>query len=102
MRKLLLRLAGHLVRGLVMIWVVATFTFFLIRAMPGDPVQEQYERMLDSGMSPEAARNATNLTYGFLPKGSNWSQYRHYLWRLLHLDLGRSTQTVGVKASTEV
>ena len=102
MRNLLLRLASHLIRGLVMIWVVATFTFFLIRAMPGDPVQEQYERLLETGMSPDGARNATRITYGFLPQGSNWSQYIHYLWRLLHFDLGRSTQTIGVKASTEV
>jgi len=102
MRKLLLRLAGHLVRALVMIWVVATFTFFLIRQMPGDPVAAQYEQLVQQGMSPEGARNATQLTYGFLPTGSTWDQYTHYLWRLLHFDLGRSTQTLGVSASSEV
>src|SRR5882672_4241094 len=81
------RLAGHLARGLAMIWVVTTFTFFLVRLMPGDPVQVQVEKFVEQGMSQDEAQAQAAVAYGFLPHGSPVSQYLHYLWRLLHFDL---------------
>lgn len=102
MRKLLRRLVGHVVRGLAMIWVVTTFTFVLIRLMPGDPVQTQYETLLSRGVAPDQAKAQVAVTYGFVPHGSWLSQYGHYLWRLLHFDLGKSVQAQGVSVTTEV
>ena len=102
MKKILWRLAGHLARGLAMIWAVTTFTFFLIRLMPGDPVSVQYERLLAQGMSPDQAQAQTAITYGFLPKGTLWEQYLAYLWRLAQLDLGVSTEAQGVSVTTQV
>ncbi|GAA3512487.1 ABC transporter permease [Actinocatenispora rupis] len=102
MLKFLRRLAGHVVRGLVMIWIVTTFTFVLVRLMPGDPVQTQYETLLSKGMSPDQAKAQVAVTYGFVPHGSFWSQYGHYLWQLLHFDLGRSVRAQGVSVTTEV
>jgi len=96
------RLAGHLARGLAMIWVVTTFTFFLVRLMPGNPVEVQYERLIQMGMSPDAAEAQTAVTYGFLPHGSIWSQYADYLWALLHLDLGVSVEAQGVPVADRV
>ena len=96
------RLAGHLVRGVVMIWIVTTFTFVLIRLMPGDPVQTQYEKLLSQGVSPDQARAQVQVTYGFVPHGSWLSQYGDYLWKLLHLDLGTSVSAQGVSVTTEV
>jgi peptide/nickel transport system permease protein len=102
MLKLLRRLAGHLVRGLVMIWVVTTFTFVLIRLMPGDPVQTQYETLLAKGVAPDQAKAQVAVTYGFVPHGSFLSQYGHYMWQLAHFDLGRSVRAQGVSVSAEV
>jgi peptide/nickel transport system permease protein len=102
MRTFLWRLAGHLARGLAMIWLVTTFTFFLVHAMPGDPVQAQYERLLAQGLTPEQAEAQTAITYGFLPSGTLAEQYRDYLWRLLHLDLGVSTEAQGVSVGAQV
>lgn len=102
MVKFLRRLAGHVVRGLVMIWVVTTFTFALVRVMPGDPVETQYETLLSKGMSPDQAEAQVQITYGFVPQGSWWSQYTHYLWQLVHFDLGKSVSAQGVSVSTEV
>ncbi|MGA8116864.1 MAG: ABC transporter permease [Actinocatenispora sp.] len=102
MLKFVRRLAGHLVRGLVMIWIVTTFTFALVRLMPGDPVQAQYETLLSKGVSPEQAQAQVQITYGFVPHGSWLSQYGHYLWRLLHLDLGKSVSAQGVSVTDEV
>jgi peptide/nickel transport system permease protein len=101
-KKTLRRLAGHLVRGLVMIWIVTTFTFVLVHQMPGNPVQAQYETLIEKGMSPDQAERATAITYGFVPHGSLWSQYWHYLWQLVHLDLGKSVSAQGVSVTREV
>jgi peptide/nickel transport system permease protein len=102
MKSFLWRLAGHLTRGLAMIWVVVTFTFFLIRLMPGDPVQVQYERLIAQGMSPEQAESATAMTYGFVPHGPVGQQYLDYLVGLLHLDLGVSVESQGIPVADRV
>lgn len=102
MKEMLRRIAGHLARGLVMIWAVTTFTFFLIRLMPGDPVQVQYEKLIAQGMSPDQASSATAVTYGFVPHGPVWQQYLEYLWGLAHLDLGVSVESQGVPVADRV
>ncbi|GAA4566259.1 ABC transporter permease [Planotetraspora kaengkrachanensis] len=94
------RVAGHVGRGLVMIWVVATISFFIIREIPGDPVQGMYESLLQKGMSPDQAERATAVLYGFLPTGSLWDQYVGYMGSLLHFDLGRSLSTPGVSVTS--
>ncbi|WP_246001599.1 ABC transporter permease [Allorhizocola rhizosphaerae] len=96
------RIAGHLTRGLAMIWAVTTFTFVLIRLMPGDPVQVQYERLIAQGMTPDQAESATAITYGFVPHGPMWKQYLEYMWGLAHLDLGVSVESQGVPVADRV
>jgi peptide/nickel transport system permease protein len=94
------RHAGPLARGLVMIWVVTTISFVIIRSSPGNPVLGQYEKLIERGMSPDAAERATAALYGFLPKGSLWEQYTQYLGALIHLDLGQSLSTPGAEVTT--
>lgn len=89
------RLAGHLARGFVMIIVVATISFFIINNIPGDPMAAQYEKLLQGGMAPEAARQAVKVLYGFQPTGSLWQQYTDYIGGLLHFDLGTSVSRPG-------
>ncbi|WP_157245196.1 ABC transporter permease [Nonomuraea typhae] len=89
------RLAGHLARGIVMILVVATISFFIVNNIPGDPVAARYEKLIEGGMSPEAARQATAVMYGFLPTGSMWEQYLSYMGGLFRLDLGISITRPG-------
>ncbi|MGI9091978.1 MAG: ABC transporter permease [Mycobacteriales bacterium] len=102
MPKAVRQLAGHLLRGLVMVWIVTTFTFVLVHEMPGNPVQAQYESLIEKGFSPDAASRQVAVTYGFVPHGSLWSQYGHYLSRLLHFDLGKSVSAQGVSVAKEV
>jgi peptide/nickel transport system permease protein len=102
MRNFLWRLAGHVARGLVMIWVVVTFTFFLVKLMPGNPVQVQVEKMVEQGMTQEQAQAQAAVAYGFLPTGSPFGQYLHYLWRVVHFDLGQSVAAQGVPVATQV
>ncbi|MFI9591999.1 ABC transporter permease [Nonomuraea sp. NPDC052265] len=89
------RLAGHLARGFVMILVVATISFFIINNIPGDPMAARYEKLVEQGMSPEAAAQAVKVLYGFLPDGTMWQQYTDYMTGLLHLDLGMSVSRPG-------
>lgn len=96
------RLGSHLLRGAVIVWVVTAFTFVLVRSMPGNPVQAQYELLLERGMSPDAARRQTQITYGFINHGSMWDQYRTYLVQLAHFNLGQSIQAQGVPVTREV
>jgi peptide/nickel transport system permease protein len=90
------RLGTRLLTGLVLIWVVASGTFFLVRLMPGNPVTAQYQNDILHGMSPDAARSATALLYGFVPRQPLGQQYAGYLWQLAHLNLGRSISYEGV------
>ncbi|MEV0622786.1 ABC transporter permease [Nonomuraea sp. NPDC050404] len=89
------RLAGHLARGLVMILVVATITFFIVNNIPGDPMAARYEKLIEGGMSPEAAQQAVQVLYGFQPDGTLWQQYTDYMSGLFRLDLGQSVTRPG-------
>lgn len=84
------RLARRLAAALVMIWAVATFTFFLLRLMPGDPVLAKLVELEQTGMPEEQAKAQVSSMYGFIPKDPVPIQYIHYLWQLCHLDLGVS------------
>ncbi|MGR6921066.1 ABC transporter permease [[Actinomadura] parvosata] len=89
------RLAGHLARGVVMILVVATITFFIVNNIPGDPMAARYEKLIEGGMAPEAASQAVKVLYGFQPDGTLWQQYTEYLGGLFRLDLGVSVSRPG-------
>jgi peptide/nickel transport system permease protein len=94
--RLARRLGIRLLIGLVMIWLVASGTFFLVRLMPGNPVVAQYETDVQHGMSPSAASAQTKVLYGFVPKQPLPVQYLHYMWQLAHLNLGQSISYEGV------
>jgi peptide/nickel transport system permease protein len=93
------KLAAKLVTGLVMIWVVATATFFLVLEMPGNPALTQEANDMQHGMSPQQAQAATAAMFGFVPKQPFLDQYRHYLWLLLHFNLGVSIAEEGTPVS---
>jgi peptide/nickel transport system permease protein len=97
--KLARTLAGKLVAGVVMIWVVATATFFLVLAMPGNPALTQEANDITHGMSPQAAASATRAMFGFVPRQPLVDQYGTYIWQLLHLNLGVSIAEEGTPVS---
>ncbi|GGS83818.1 peptide ABC transporter permease [Planobispora rosea] len=94
------RLAGHLARGIAMVLVVATISFFIIRNIPGDPIAARYQKLVEQGMSPEAAERATAVMYGFLPSGTLWEQYVDYMGGLFRFDLGVSVTNPGTPVTT--
>jgi peptide/nickel transport system permease protein len=67
----------------VLLWLIATLVFLLLRATPGDPVDA-----LLGPRAPQAAKDALREQLGL--NKSLIEQYLHYLGSLLRLDLGNS------------
>ena len=97
--KLARWIAGKIVTGLIMIWVVASAMFFLLREMPGNPAEARYANLVLHGMTPAQAQRAVAAMYGFVPKQPLPQQYGHYIWQLLHFNLGVSIQETGIPVS---
>jgi oligopeptide transport system permease protein len=66
---------------LLVIWVVSTMTFFLMKAIPGGPFTAEKQ------LPPEILRN---LERRYRLGDPLWKQYRDYLHNLLRFDLGPS------------
>lgn len=94
-----IRAGRRILGGAVMILVVASFTFFLVHLMPGDPVETQYETLVMRGVPPDQALAEVRHLYGFIPHDPLGDQYRSYLWQLIHLDLGQSISYQGVSVA---
>ena len=80
---LLRYLAARLALAPVMLWLIATLVFLLLRVAPGDPIDA-----ILGPKAPAAARAALRQQLGLdqpLPV-----QYGHFLGDLLHADLGVS------------
>lgn len=76
---------------LAVVFALVTLNFLLPRAMPGDPIQGLLGQGAAGFTLGEPARVALEKYYGLdRPLAS---QYRHYLARLAHGDLGRSIVT---------
>ena len=82
------RRLAPLLSYLVLIFALVTLNFFLPRAMPGDPIDGLLGQGAAGFALGEQSRAAMEEYYGL--DGSLASQYRHYLSRLAHGDLGRS------------
>jgi peptide/nickel transport system permease protein len=83
-RKDLLRyLAARLALAPVMVWLIASMVFLLLRLAPGDPIDA-----LLGTRAPAAARAALRAQLGL--DQPLWHQYGHFLRQLLHGDLGQS------------
>ena len=81
--ELLRYLAARLALVPVMLWLIASLVFLLLRVAPGDPIDA-----LLGTRAPAAARAALRAQLGL--DQPLWSQYGHFLGQLLHGDLGQS------------
>ncbi|MEF2244108.1 MULTISPECIES: ABC transporter permease [unclassified Paenibacillus] len=74
-------LTKKVVYMLVSLFCLSTATFFLMKAIPGNPFQSEKN-------IPKAIQEQLNAKYGFdLPL---WKQYLNYMNNLAHLDFGMS------------
>lgn len=72
----------------LMLWVITTVVFLLLRATPGDPV--------DAILGPKAPDEAKNALRTQLGLGDPlWLQYLNYFGNLLRFNLGESLTSRG-------
>jgi peptide/nickel transport system permease protein len=86
----------RLVKFVVTVFVVTTLTFFLVRLLPGNPVDTFITtQMQQTGMSyADAAAMAQGL-FSFNPREPMLQQYATYMSNMLHGNLGNSLLSPG-------
>jgi peptide/nickel transport system permease protein len=90
-----------LLSGLVTIFAVTTFTFFLIRQMPGNPIDVKIDDLMTrQGLTYEEAVRAAATLFNFDPDAPILVQYTNYMGDLLQGDLGDSITKGGVSVSS--
>ena len=86
----------RVVKAIVTIFLITTMTFFLVRLLPGNPVETYINTQIGQyGMSyADAAQQAAGL-FSFNPNEPLAQQYGEYLVALAHGDLGRPLLSQG-------
>jgi peptide/nickel transport system permease protein len=92
-------LLRRLAKALFSIWLVATITFFVIRAMPGSAVDVLMQELTAQGVSPEDARDQAAALMNIDLDQPLASQYLEYLGNVLRGDLGNSYRSAGKPVS---
>src|SRR5689334_22198727 len=86
----------RVLKALLTIFLISTMTFFLVRLLPGNPVETYINTLIGQyGMSyQDAATQAAGL-FSFNPSEPLLQQYWEYLQALSHGDLGRPLLSPG-------
>lgn len=81
--------------AILMIFLVASLTFFLVRIMPGNPIQVKINQLIYQGLSQQQAAQQVKAMYNIMPNAPLWQQYLSYLGGLLHGNMGQSITYTG-------
>lgn len=89
-------LTGRVLMALVTIYVIVTIAFYMVRLMPGNPIQFlEFQLEQQGNTSPEQIRQQVQAVYGVLPTGSIWHQYVTYVGNIFRGDFGVSVLNPG-------
>lgn len=75
---------------LLILWIVTTLTFVIIRALPGNPVDIYIQQQVDRGLSEDEARTRAAALLRMDLTKPLFGQYLDYMGNLLRGDLGDS------------
>ncbi|MGW5877716.1 ABC transporter permease [Nocardiopsis terrae] len=89
-------------KALVVVFVVANATFFLGRAMPGDPIDVMAGRLTQGGMSMNEARAIAMNSLAYDPDASLLQQWWEFIRGLLTLDLGDTINRPGFSVTDAI
>ena len=90
-----------IMQGLLTIWAVTTLTFFMIRQMPGNPLDTKVEEFVTRrNLTYEEAYRAASSLFNFDPDKPILLQYADYLGKLVQGDLGMSITKSGVSVTS--
>src|SRR6266487_5993180 len=86
----------RILKAFVTIFLITTLTFFLVRLLPGNPVETYISTQIGQyGMSYADAANQAAGLFAFNPNEPLAQQYADYLLALAHGDLGRPLLSQG-------
>jgi peptide/nickel transport system permease protein len=92
-----------ILQAIVTIWAVVTFTFFLVRLMPGNPVDVYIDFLINQqNMTYQDAYSRAASQFRFDPNASPISQYVEYMGQLLQGDLGQSITSSGTHVIDQI
>jgi peptide/nickel transport system permease protein len=86
----------RVVMAAVIIYVVVTLSFFMVRLMPGNPMdylESQLERQ--GNLTPQQVEEKVHAIYGLLPNEPVWKQYLQYMAQAAQGNLGTSLNDPG-------
>ncbi|MGB1287348.1 MAG: ABC transporter permease [Aggregatilineales bacterium] len=92
-----------LLQAFATILAVTSFTFFLIRLMPGNPIDVLIEQILvQESISYQEAYDRVAASFNFDPDATVFDQYFDWLFDLFRFDLGTSITSPGTKVIDEI
>ena len=92
-----------IMQGLLTIWAVVTFTFFLIRLLPGNPIDIKIDQLMQQrNITYEEALSQAAALYHFDANAPLFQQYLTYLGQLVQGDLGESITSAGTQVSAQI
>lgn len=91
---------GYVVRRVVMalvtIYIVVSLSFYMIRLMPGSPIEFlEFQLQQQGTVSPDQIRQQVQAIYGVMPTGPIWQQYLTYVGNVFRGDFGTSLLNPG-------
>lgn len=90
-----------ILKAMVTAWAVSTFTFFLIRLLPGNPIEQYVNQLvLQYGIPIHEARDQASALFAIDFERSVILQYFDYVGNLLKGDLGTSILSPGTSVSS--
>lgn len=87
----------RLLKALFTIWFVTTLVFFVVRAMPGNPVDILLQDLTLSGLSPDEARNQAAALLNLNLNQPIHEQYIAFMGNMVRGDLGNSYRSRGLR-----
>ena len=88
-------LTQALVKAVITIYVTVTLTFFLIRLMPGNPVEYKIDELMQSGLDFESARAVASNLFSIDLDAPFHEQYVSFMANVARGDLGNSFLSSG-------
>ncbi len=92
-------LVRRFAKALFTIWFVATITFFMVRAMPGNALDVMIQDLTTQGYSPQDARDRAAALLSINLNQPIHEQYFAYVGNVLRGDLGKSYRSPSLRVS---
>lgn len=92
-----------IIQALITVWAVITFVFFLVRLMPGNPVDVYIDYIMNQeNLSYSEAYARAASQFQFDPDANVITQYVEYMGQLLKGDLGQSITSTGTPVISQI